>query len=709
MKIKCFKIADDLYLNEMKVDVPFAPAVANPVSKHQYIVIDRSGSMWLALDSIIDTLVEYVSSLPEGSTVSVGYFSGPGEYALTVPYTLKKEQDAVVKVLNTYRGAICMTDFIEVLSKIESDCADKNASLFFFTDGCHNSGGSFNEVLSILSRLAKSMEVSVFVGCGNIDRDAMRNMAKTTNGSFVQLSGFSEFKQSLLDFGDSVKELEGGSGIEVAVPAVAQNVCSLLGRNIVCYTPEGENNSIRYKLSTKSKQAIYFTSFVPCADISEIGVKDELPARALAYALVQSNQTPIALKILDTIGDKYYVRKLYNTFTADEFAAIEGELSKSVFDTRKRYKEGKVQGYMPDPNAFCVLDALKVLTEDSGAKIHLNDPDFSYSNVSRRMEQTDGAKMIYPEDISAFANSIRYHESRLNASLTVSYKASVPLIPEEFKASNASEEDLAKHGFSKGELYPVTCLRSYNIILDGQLKTKQLVLSDLSKDSKNSLASCLTLRSDKKYVLDLSSIPLISKKYLTNTSAQKLAQDCWDLNLKRVELSVLNYLKKRYIDVSSDDGSDSCLQFLAENYYINRNSYQPPRVQAPANDVYSAYEFTVVFNGFSKVSASSVIKKIDAGKTVTAREQLVEHFYNMHNNVKSLTVLDELSENVAKDINILHTSIQSAKLAIVLINRCAMDEFKDRSNMVISIPANDWLDCDSIDVKFDITQKQVEI
>ena len=240
MKIKSFKIEEGLYVNELTVDLPVVPAVAEFKPKHQYIVIDRSGSMWNQLDDIVDILINYTKNLSEGSTVSVGYFSGPGEYALTIPYVLKKEQGAVEKVLNTYRKSMGLTDFIDVLSKIKADSVGKKGSLFFFTDGCHNSGGSFAEVLSILNDLEEHLEVSVFVGCGWIDRENMQEMAKISGGSFVQLSDFSEFKQSLEDFGESVKD--SSSGFEVELPISANNICSLLGRNVVRYdrTPEGK-------------------------------------------------------------------------------------------------------------------------------------------------------------------------------------------------------------------------------------------------------------------------------------------------------------------------------------------------------------------------------------------------------------------------------------------------------------------------------------
>ena len=467
------------------------------------------------------------------------------------------------------------------------------------------------------------------------------------------------------------------------------------------------------KASTRSKQAVYFTTpdFIVGSTPSEIGVKDELPIRSVAYSLVQSNQTPTALKLLNAIGDKYYMRKLYNTFTNDEYALIENELSKSVFDTRKRYKEGKIANYLPDPNAFCVLDALRILTEDTNAKIHLNDPEFQYNAISRKTQQTDGSKLVYPEDIVASTNSIKYNETRLNASLSVNYRASVPLNPDEF--SLMSEEDLTKYGFEKGDKYYVTCYRTYNIILDGKLNTKKLILSDLSRESKNKLSELLTLREDSRYVLDLSSIPLINKSYLNTTSAKSLALDCWRAHAYSAELSVLKYLSNRYAAEKSelDDFSESKAQFLSEKCYITRGSYQPPKIQAESTDKYSAYEFSVSFKGFSKASASSVIKKIESGKSVTTRESLIEYFYNKYSS-SSIEKLAEYIKEVSQKSAMLGAKIQSSKLAIILINRGAMDEFSNRSDMSIEIPADGYMlefDTPSVTAEFKITRVEVLI
>ena len=698
--MKSYKVEEDLYLNEIQVKVPEIKE-EKVKSKHQYIIIDRSGSMYYDIDQVVETIIKYVDTLSEGSKVSLGYFSGYGQYGLSVPYTLTKEKDGVVKTVETYRNVGGCTNFTEILEKINEDCKDES-SLFFFTDGYHNCG-SFYNVVDVLKQLKNKLLISVFVGCGWINRENMLEMAKTTEGSFIQLNNFNQFEETLFNFGESLGEVE--SSVEITLPEKVENICSLLGKNVICYTIE--DGKISYKPSTKKKQIVYCTSKEPLYDVCEISSKDEVCARTLIYNLVQTNQVPLALKILDKLGDKHLINKLYNTFTNEEYAEIENILLKSIFDSRKRYKEGKVQNYLPKDDAWCILDCLDTLTNDPKAKVCLNDPEFTYKKVSRAAIQTDGSKLELPKEIKASANNLKYNDTRLNVNLNVMYEAKVPLKAEEFKETNAINESLTSYGLK--DKYPVTCIRNYNIILDGKLQTEKLILMNLSKETVNKLGNELVLREDGKYVLTLSGLPIINKSYLKNSSAKQLAYDCWQDFLISNSISVLKYLKtiKTPTDVKDKDVDKEA--FLLENYYIKNGMYQPPKESVEATDEYQCYEFSISFKGYSKASASSVIKKLNEGKKVTAREKIVEYYYNQYKDYK-VQDIEKLLEAKTIEHKNLQTNIQHAKFAIILINRGCMDEFRNRDDMSLEIDTTGSnIGIDKITTVFKIEQKAVKI
>lgn len=693
--MKSYKITDELFLNEYHFTVATKEEVK---PKHQYIIIDRSGSMWHDIDHTVDIIIEYVDTLPEGSTVSLGYFSGTSEYGLSVPYELKKEKDGIVKTVNEYRKTLGCTNFTEILEKVKKDLRT-NSSLFFFTDGCHNCG-SFSDVLKELKQLKSSLDIALFVGCGWINRQNMIDMANEVDGSFVHMENFNSFKEVLSEFGRSVEDNTATE--EILLPGDCLNICSILGKNIVRYT-KNQDSKITYKISDKATQVVYFTSTKPHFEETEILNTNELAARVLTYIQVQNNEVPNALKVLNVLGDKFYIRKLYNTFTQEEYAEVENELLKAIFDSRKRYKEGKVKNYLPDDNEFCVLDALDVISNDNAIKIHLNDPDFTYLKISRPSEQQDGSKLEYPKNIEAYANNLKYHESRLNVNLNVTYEAYVPLIPENFTKTNAINEKLEDYGFKKGQKYPVNCIRNYNIILDGKLQTKKLILSRLSKDSINKLSSILTLRDDKKYILDMSQLSVINKSYLKTTSAKNLAALCWKAYIKGIELSVLN----NYIKVLSPQKPEDLTkqeQFLLDNFYIKKGIYQPPVSQVESTDEYLAYEFIVKFKGWSKPTASTVINKLNEGKTLTQRELLIKPFYESYSKL-SLKELKIKKEEINKEYKLLQSQIQHAKFAIILINRGCMDEFKSRENMNIDIQTDQGI----VNAQFEVVQKPVKM
>ena len=700
--VKSFKVNDNLYLNELKVVLPEEEEKKEiKVGKHQYIILDRSGSMWDDIDHVVDTIKEYTNKLSEGSTVSLGWFSGDDEYGLSVPYEFSKEKDGFVKTIETYRKTLGCTNFTQVLEKIKKDCEGKQSSLFFFTDGRHNCG-SFQNVRNILEELKDKLDVTTFVGCGYIDRDNMTEMAEITNGSFVQLDNLKkEFATTLDEFLEGVEESIPGCIVEL--PEEAENVCSILGKNVVSY--EKKDGKVFYKASAKKKQVLYFTSNTLLGEEVEFN-KEEIMPRAIAYYLVQHNKATLAMKVLDTIGDKYYINKLNNTFTTDEYGKVENEIVKSVFDSRKRYKEGQVKGFMPDDNAFCVLDALDTISNDDTALIHLNDKEFEYKKTSRASVQEDGTKLEYPSEIKASANLLKYHENRLNVNIQCAYTANVVLDKEQFKKTNAMNEDMGKYGLTDKQKLPVTCIRNYSIIADGKLNTPKLIVSKLEKETINKLASILTLREDGKYVVSLNNLPLINRSYLKETSAKTLAEKNWKVKELSDELSVIRYLTK--VEKENVEKDENLQTFLEENFYIKNGMYQPPKTTVEATDEYLSYEFEVSFKGYSKASASSVIKKLQEGKSATEREKLVAIAYEQYKNL-SLDELNKVYEEKNKEYKKLQTEIQHAKFAIILVNKGSMDEFTSRDNMVITINEQIGNENKEIEVTFKVIQKPVKI
>ena len=656
--------------------------------------------MWRHLDDVCDTIIKYTEKLPEGSTVSVGYFSSKGEYGLSTAFTLKKEAAAVKKMVDSYRSDLGCTCFNEVLEKVNEDIKGKIGSLFFFTDGCHNEG-PWSEVIKQLEALKEHLNVSMFVGCGYIDRNNMTEMADTTGGSFVHLEDFGEFKTTLDDFGEGIGDAVPGKIIDV--PAEAEDICCAVGKQIIYLTKKG--GKVAFKASKRKNQVYYCTSKVALGEETTLG-RSELTFRALAYVLTQHNKTTVALDILNFLGDKYLINKLYNTYTLDEYAKAEALLRSTAFYSKKRYLEGQVKDYLPADDAFCVMDVMEILSNEKKATLYLKDKEFTYNNISRAATQRDGAPLIYPKSIEASANKLKLHESALNVSLQVSYPASVKLDPSAFN-TGVNELDWESVGLKKGEEYPVNCIRNYAVIADAKLNTPKLVVSGLSASAVKKLGPISTLRDDGSYVIDLSQLPLINKTYIKDSSAASLASCYWQSKILGDENWVLGKLidAATPCDHEGPSSKNAGLKAALEKYfYIKNGSYNPPRDLVESTDFYMQREFEVKFKGFSNAHDKKTWDKLVTDKAVTTREQSVADAYAKYNGLDIKDLQKALDEN-NKAKKKLDDNIQRAKFAIMLVNRGQMPEFTSRDDMRIGINTV----YGPVETKFEVVQKKVKL
>ncbi len=731
-KIKSLKINDKLYVNTMTIKVQ--PQVEEQVSKsveasNQFLIFDRSGSMHGYLGDVINSSIKYVESLPEGSTVSLGYFSGTNQYSLSVPYVLKKELNGAITTLKTYSEALCLTNFIEILEKVNSVAKTRNdkSSLFFFTDGCHNSGGSVDDVINVLREWTNYAGITMFVGYGYIDRDTMTKMAQVTEGTFVHLDKFSNFTNTLNDFKESVSDL--ALSVEVDFDIKGDNVVpiSISGRSVVEYGVV--DKKIKFKLTKKSFRGLYFVTdyLVEGADVIESveSVNIERGIRALALTYSQRNNVEMSLELLNKIGDKYLIDKLYNSISPDEFASSETLIRKSIYSPTDRFIDGVSKGnYLPDPNTFCVLDAINILSNDKNVKLHVIDKDFNYNRIGSKSIRQDGPKINYTESKVSF-NKIVMNKTRLNLSISTSIKGYIDLLSEDYKLNPPTNDDIERLNIPNK--YNITSFKTYSIITDGKLNVENLVLSDLSNETYDQLKPYLVHREEGDvFILKLSTLPLINKTYSKHTSAKTLAENVWQEKILKDKMSTLRYMNK----VASKTEKESELSFTEEqvNYlwehcYIKDGKYQPPMKSLAGDDEYDAYEFEIKIKGFSDATASSVIKKIEENKlilegsvkgkikNVTNREKLIRESYEYYLPLmdSSEKIEAELSR-LNKELNIVRQFIQSSKFAVILVNKGKLDEFESRENQNIE------LECESITnekmnitFEFSINKIQVKI
>lgn len=716
-KVRSLKINDNTYFNVMSITLnkEQEQKVELPEAQNQFLIFDRSGSMTGYLSSIMDSAIAYCKQLPEGSTVSLGYFSGTSEYNLTVPYTLKKELEGVVTTLNGYRRALNLTNFIEILNKVNEIAGKVNgkSSLFFFTDGCHNTGGGREAIQKALANWTKYAQISMFVGYGYIDRDMMSWMAATTDGSFIHLNDFRNFNKTLEDFGTAVED--SCPSIVVDMPTTEPVVpISFSGKSIVEYIIE--NGKIKFKSAKKEFRGIFFitqSKIKNSDDIKDIDITIERGIRAMATILSQKNDAGAALDLLGFIGDKYLIQALYNSITPEEFSEAETKIRRSVFIPQERFLEGTVKNFLPDPNAFCVLDAVNILAADDNIKLYTRDKDFEYVSIGKKTEKTDGASIEYPDDLSVYFNNIVMNKERLNLSISTATEGLVHLDPDKFKKNTFTRDDLKRLGLP--EKFPVSSYKTYSVIADGKLQTKKLVVSDISKDTINKLGTILTRRNDGRYVVDFSVLPIINKNYVKMTSAKVLAEKVWQEKLLSDQISICNFLKKKEEEATGkkdlkDMGlSEEATKFLFDHCYIKGGAYNPPMQTLAGDDEYEAYSFSIDIKGFTKVTASEVAKKIAAKKELTQREMIVaEAYHDFEKIAKDIPSINKALSTLNGELKKIRRDIQLSKFAIILGNKGRMDEFTSRENMSLTLKVSS-LTKKPIDAVFEFNIEKIKV
>mgnify|MGYP001260813890 CR=1 FL=1 len=682
---------NDKYLNLIPIKLKEGVKI-EPI--HTYLIFDRSGSMGYHMNAIVESAISYCKQLPDMSQVSLGYFSGDDQYNLSVPYTLQKEINGAVTTLDSYRNCLGLTNFIQILDKVKSTVGEGKASMFFFTDGCHNSGGTKSQVLKVLEELAPHLQIVNIVGYGNyIDRDMLAAMANKVDGQFIHLSEFKEFSNVLSAYGETVKNSL--PTIKVKLPSKPISpVIAITNSGAMEYAPD-ENLEISYKpINDKKFNGVYYVSETPVGDEADLdNISIERGIRALAYIYSTKNDAEKAMEIIHELGDVFLVNKFYTAISPDEFARAEAEVLKSVFNPKDRFKEGLKHNSLPAPDALCVLDVLNALSADNEAKMYLRDKDFSYEKIGSPSKQTDGSKFIYPEDAYAKLSGLVGHAERLNISILATIKGHVDLDPAQF-STGFTTKDLEDLGIR--DKYPVIQYRNYSIISDGRLHTSKIVVGDLSEETYGKIKPVLFKREDGKYVVDFTSLPLLNKNYVSCTSANVLAVTAWNEKLLSSELSVVNYLKKLYTDKTEGaiEGplNEQRDKFLKEKCYIDSKAgaYNPPVDVVKGGDEYQAYTFKVSFKGYSSVTPKAVVAKVEAGKPCTEREQIMASLYSAwksHLESKSLEEkldsLNQAQKGIKTEVLGAQGKLQQIKFAIILGNKGKMDEFDSRENMVL--------------------------
>lgn len=721
--MRYIRVSNDLFLVAQDVVKKNTKEVQVPRGLNHIFIYDRSGSMYGVLDQLCEDLKERLRTVPSGDTVTLGWFSGEGDFN----FVLKgfkitgqadyKTLDKVIDQNNTTRGCTCFSEILQDTNTVVKDLSalNNNFALCFFTDGYPVVSNYSKEIAAIdkaIKAVAGKVTSSLMVGYGNYyNKELMSDMASKFGGSLIHSSDLKSFPTVLQSFMEKARENEDKVLVELhALPHADGAVFSLVGNQVNLYSVD--QGAIAFSPTKGAVNTVFtLTSKAPRGMPDDNRNLTEEWTKALyaaAYIMVQKTKTDVALDILSVLGDKAIIDRVNNAFTNTEYGNVEANMLEAIGKPAARFIAGQVRNYLPKPDAFCVLDALELLTADPQAEFWPYNEAFEYKKIGVGSKVKDGYPKFEPDKNARVPlKDLVWNDTKLNLSVRARIPGTVDLPPKEARS------------FMLERTFKTFVWRNYTVIKDGFLNVDRLPVS-MSKETYDKLLAEGVIDKEhsrhyagRAYVLHLNRLPVINRKIADGkTSAKQLAKNVLaELELEG-QLKGLNFLRNE-LEPKETRGLDMNLTpeqeaFLKEQG-VSRNGFAPPVEKLEATDFYMAKEFEVKVKGFSSFpKADEVRTKLAAKKPLTPSAEPVAEGLRLGtviemqatNSKQQLAGLDKLIASKKDNLKAVRSDIQRTKFSVLLAKKW-FDEFTSREDNKLTV--------DGKEVTVSVREVKVEI
>jgi hypothetical protein len=659
------------------------------------LIFDRSGSMGWTLSKLVDDVIEWIDKLPQGDTVTVGWFSGEGQRSLVLKGVTLDSTEAkarAVAILNQCRHAVGATCFSEITGDLLDAVRDlepvsNKFSLVFFTDGCPVVRDVRAEVAALrdkMTALGSRLTSSLFIGYGNYyNRELMGDMAQWGGGAMVHADNIEKFRPEIIDFSTGLGD---DPVVEVQMEADPGLLAcfSISGKNVVALAQGAAGEPWSVKLPASEEAVVYTLTTSEGRRNKTLGEVETRGLYGAATILSRMGRGDAALEVLGLLGDVGLTNSLSASYTTSEIGNAEAAISAAMSDASRRYLGGKKVGCLPKRDAFCVLDALSLLVEDEDAKFHSADARFRYKRIGVKQEVAEGYSEFEPsESDGSPMRDLTMNETRPNLSILVKLNGTIQLT-----------DECAKHGLAK--TFPTHCFRNYTIVKDGALNVDVLPCS-MSRETFKTLRRHGAIMADAEFVdswvyaVELSKLPVMNRAMAEgHRSATTLAKNVLKTYELQGRLKALKYYleqhdpeKKRLLTESRL--SEAAVQYLTDRG-VGRNGYSPKTESAKSGDSYMAKEFKVSGKGFSSFpKVEDVVERRKANKGQTASGAMVllgveEHEALLPTSGKKIVAaLSARIEDLTGELRSIRRKVQAAKFAVLLGNQW-FEEFSSRED-----------------------------
>ncbi len=721
--MRYIEINDKLYLVEQEVTKKGGKEVKIPKGLNHIFIYDRSGSMYGVLDTLIVDLKARLRTVPNGDTVTIGYFSSPGEFRFPLKglkVSGKADFASIDKILDansTTLGSTCFSEILDDTKQVVKDLKPlgNGFALCFLTDGYPTVYPYETEVKAIktaITNVAGEIASSLLVGYGNYyNKELLSDMASQLSGALIHSSKLSDFPTAYQKFMDKSRDSEPKMLVELLVKPASEGgaVFSLSGGTVNLYSVE--NGAVAFSPTKNSNENIYILSDkkpkngvqVLCRQgvlTSDVDQSNESFVKAMyaaAYVLTQRTKTDVALEALSILGDKAAIDRVNNAFTNAEYGAAEQGILEAIGSPQKRYASGCVANYLPKPDAFCLLDALDLLTNDEEAEFYPYHDDFEYNKIGVGTKtKGEFPKFEAKKDARVPMTGLVWNDTKLNLSIRAKIDGTI---------------DLGKGAKKVGleSTFDTFVWRNYTLVKDGFLNVQRLPVT-LSKASYDRFLAEGVIDAEHNrhykgrcYTLNLDRVPVINRQIANGkTSAKTLCENTFNEMKFMANLKALNFVRGE-IEPLSERGlglnlTDTQEEFLKEKG-VTKSGFNPPTEKLEATDFYMAKEFEVKIKGLSSLPKVDEVKtKVASKKALTVSGQLVAD--GLHESERVLKLAGSKKEDRLNELDFFIRSqktqlgkvrgeIQRTKFSIILAKKW-FDEFTSREDNKLTIDGNEF-------------------
>lgn len=669
------------------------------------LLIDRSGSMgWTLTKLVKQAFTLLVKHLKPGDTVTVGWFSGQGQFGWAVKaFTMNGDNSTLEKMLDSLGRSVGLTCFSEILADTENVIRELSAistafELFLLTDGCPVVKDEKKEIAAIFTAIAAvkgKLNSATLVGYGDYYNKAlMADMAMALGGSLIHESNLERF-DSMLKFLDGAK---GQPRLAVKLKTKAGTAFTIHKNSVVAQRPE--NDEVRVTAPEDGRIWV-LTSEPPSMETPRPITDAPGAAYAAAYVFSQAGQSMEAVQVLSQIGDVGLTTRLYNARTNEEYGLAEKLILDAVYHKAARCKDGFKVGCAPDSNAFSVMDVVSLLMNDPVAALWPMHPKLDYKSIGPKpVPDGDFPKFKAYNEYTPF-NSLAWNKSRLNLSVRCLIRGEVELrgdlvgnLTRQFKAWKWANRAIINDGYLNIKHLPVTV---------SAVTKAALIKAGVPMDVDGQVL-----------ILHLDELPIVNQAFVAdNTSIRKLFADKVDTLYLEANIKALKW-KRDQLDperatakpVSNFTAAE--VELLAKNGILEDGQYSPPLKKAEPTDFYTAVEMEVTVKSFSSTAAcDKVADKLEKGTKLTPSELVMAKAMRFlsamptGSRLEALAWLDEELKASKADLEAIRARMAATKLGVTL-GKVQWQEFKDRQD-VYELQLGDFeckLEIKPVQVKF---------